>query len=321
MVNTDNNDNPQFLNPLGTIAKEGVSLFTAIKNRRESFEDALKTWVSLDQIDEIIIVDWSSDQSLIPLIQKYQNGKIVLAVAGNQPKWVLSYAYNLAARLTTRTRLLKIDADVKIMPDFFEKHILRPGRFFCGNWRIRRNDNEMHLNGIVWLYREDFFRVNGYNEFIKIYGWDDSDLYQRLENAGLMRDDFDLDTLYHIPHENRTSFQERPAYLGTIPDSEWAMLATLVNRHLVNTFCKWSPSRPMMSFTIVRKDEFTFDCCQNSTDLNQVPREWIQDSELVAIRERIPMLGIRISEETLGQLSRSELLEVYCRHFSGSQKK
>ena len=119
----------------------GISLFTAIKNRHDNFEEVLQSWLMHKQISEIIIVDWDSEKSLAPLIQKYQDGRIILAEVKNQPKWVLSIAFNLSARLTTRNRLLKMDADVKIMPSFFKCHDLKPGNFYCGNLLNRRNDN------------------------------------------------------------------------------------------------------------------------------------------------------------------------------------
>ena len=304
------------LNPFKHGIEDGISLFTAIKNRKDTFEDVLQTWVACEKIDEIIIVDWDSDESLIPLVQKHQNGKLFLTTVKDQPKWVLSFAFNLAARLTTRTQILKIDADVKIFPAFFEKHPLEKGKFYCGNWRIRRNDNEMHLNGIVYLQREDFFRVNGYNEFIKFYGWDDSDLYQRLESAGLNRNDFDLDTIYHIPHGNRTLFQDKPHYLDKIPDEERASFATFVNRHLGNTYGKWSPSKKMMEFRIIRQNDYFITCCQTNEDENPVTQSMIHESETVALRERLLLLGVEIQQDLLINLSRDELLALYNQYFS-----
>lgn len=290
---------------------EGISLFTAVKNRCEMLEAALQTWITHDEIDEIIILDWDSDESLKPLVQKYQNGKIMLAVVKDQPKWVLSFAYNLAARLTTRTKILKIDADVKILPGFFESHLLSPGKYFSGNWRIRRDDNEMHLNGVVYLLREDFFRVNGYNEFIKFYGWDDSDLYQRLNEQGLLRNDFNLDTLYHIPHGKRTVFQDRPEYLQKIPDEEWASMATLANRHLGNNYGKWFTDYKMIPFSIEHVSDYLFSCNQIGNDENPVPELILKECETIAIRERLELLGYNFSDALLTQLTRNELIELY----------
>ena len=299
------------LNPSSISITSGISLFTAIKNRRENFEEALQTWVLQKEIDEIIIVDWDSAESLAPLVEKYQNGKIYLAVVRDQQKWILSYAYNLSARLTSKTRLLKIDADVKILPGFFSNHDLQHGRFFCGNWRKRRNDNEMHLNGMIYMHRDDFFKVNGYNEFIKFYGWDDSDLYQRLEAVGLQRFDFDLDTLYHIPHANRTGFQDKHACLRNIPEDELASFATFVNRHLGNTYGKWTPDHTMLNFSITKLDDHLFQCSQAAEDVNTVSQEQLRGSEMVAVQERLALIDVDLPFELLELLTREELIELY----------
>lgn len=310
-MNYSKNSQNNFLNTLRPGITEGISLFTAVKNRAVELDQAIQTWITHKEIDEIIILDWGSDHSLIPLVEKYQNGKIILAVVNYQPKWVLSYAFNLAARLTTRKRILKTDSDVKILPGFFSKHIIEPGNFYCGNWRIRRNDNEMHLNGVTFLKREDFFRVNGYNEYIKFYGWDDSDLYQRLVGNGLNRNDFNLDTLYHIPHGNRTAHQDKPGYLRSIPDDERATFATFVNRHLGNTYGRWSGENKMLDFKILPVDEHILECKQTGSDTNQVPAEWIMESESVAVRERLALLGLEFADDHLADLSREELIELY----------
>lgn len=307
---------PSLLNPLSTEIREGISLFTAVKDRTESLEEALQTWLLQPMIEEIIILDWDSRESLLPLVRKYQDGRIFLAVARNQPKWILSYACNLAARLTSRSCILKMDADVKVLPGFFEKHTLQPGLFHCGNWRKHRNVNELHLNGIVFLRREDFFRVNGYNEYIKFYGWDDSDLYQRLEAAGMERRDFDFDTLYHIPHGNRQQHQDKPHYLDGIPDEERATLATFTNRQLGNTFGKWSSDRSMLDFNVRASDPHTMECLQSGPDHNPVTPEQIMECETVAMRERLPMIGLNLTPEALAGFSRNELIEVYHLLFS-----
>ena len=297
-------------NPLNGNVEEGISLFTAVKNRREMLEKSLQTWVLQEQIDEIIIVDWASDESLVPLIEQYQDGRIFLAVVQNQPKWILSHAYNLAARLTTKSMLLKMDADVKILPGFFDQHQLTQGRFYTGNWKIARNDNEKHLHGISFMFREDFFRVNGYNEFIKTYGWDDIDLYDRLESASLLRNDLNNDTLLHIEHARRTSFQNQMDFLNTTDDKEKALLNSLVNRFLTASFRPWTTKESMLSFDIRTENKFVIKCVQDKDDINLVPEEIIRQCETQAIVERFYELGVPFDKNLLIELSRNELVDL-----------
>ena len=305
------------INLLGETVKPGISVITAVKNRREAFEEALPTWLAQPAIDEIVVVDWDSDQSLLPLIGKYQDGRILLATVTGQPKWILSNAFNLAARLCSNSLMLKLDADVKLQSGFFEKHKPGDDRFFCGNWRIRRNPNELHLNGIIFLQRAAFFRVNGYNEFIKFYGWDDSDLYQRLELSGLSRADFDLDTLYHIPHGERTLFQEIPGNLKHIPEDEKAGFATFLNRCIGNNYGRWTPACSMMEFRISRQPEHLISCTAAGRELNLISPEVLAECEKVAIRERLLLTGAEIPGHILDRLSLEELFSLYNLFFQG----
>ncbi|MEI6434438.1 MAG: galactosyltransferase-related protein [Bacteroidota bacterium] len=299
------------LNPFKRGIEHGISLFTAVKNRKDTLTEALKTWVSHDEIDEIIIVDWNSDESLIPIIQKYQNGKIFLAVVKDQEKWILSHACNLAARLTTRSMLLKMDADVKIHKGFFDKHKLNPGIFYTGNWALGRDQNETHLNGVAFFYRDDFFKVNGYNEFIKSYGWDDSDLYLRLEQNNLKRIDFDLDSLHHIEHGNRTLFQDKPGYFRNISETERENLNIIINRHFGYNSKPWSCSNSMLDFSVTATDSYTIASIQSGDDKNIIHPGVIQQNELTAVMERLQSLDQEFSKMLMDQLNREELIEFY----------
>lgn len=289
---------------------EGISLFTAVKNRSEMLEAALQTWITHDKIDEIIILDWGSDESLNPLVQKYQNGKIMLAVAPDQLRWILSPAFNLAARLTRRSMILKIDADTKILPGFFEKHRLTPGIFFCGNWRLARNENEAHLNGNLFVYRSDFFKINGYNEFVKTYGWDDSDLYDRLVSSGLSRRDLDPGFLCHIGHGDRMKHQKPPAF-HDLSDEEWARQNIFINRYLATKLEQWSSLNQMMPFRIREVDHQTCLCQQESADFNTIPAGLIREAERVAMLDRIAEIGFELPAEVSGILTQEELSELF----------
>jgi glycosyltransferase involved in cell wall biosynthesis len=299
------------LNPFTDNINEGISLFTAVKNRKEIFEDALKTWVKHKQIDEIIIVDWSSDKSLLSIINKYQNGKILLVRVKDQEKWVLSHAFNLAARLTTKDKILKIDADVKILPDFFKKHTLQPGKFLTGNWEKARNENETHLNGNAFLYREDFFRVNGYNEFFKTYGWDDTDFFSRLEAIGLERLCFDFDTLHHIEHKGTKDFKNQSELLKNISNKEWTHLKSLMNKYINKSNIEWLVRSNMPDFSIKIVDKNLIKCKQTSVTEDKLTPEIIQDVEINAIKERLHELGIELHSEIENQISKEEFIQLY----------
>ena len=291
--------------------REGVSLITALKNRKEPLEEALQTWLAHDQIDEIIILDWGSDESLIPLVQKYQNGKIVLAVVKNQPGWVLSYAFNLAARLSSRTRLLKLDSDIRLLPDFFRHHRLSPDFFFTGNCEIARNDNELHLSGTFYAYRNDFFRANGYNEFITSYGWDDTDIYLRIESLGIKRKNINPDDISHIEHKDRTTHQDRTRFIGGINDKERSIINTLINRQICSAMPAWSVALPMRDFNVEYVDSGLYYCEAGSEPCNTVSSEIAVECEKLALIERLDNHQIAFVEEIQKVLTRDELRDIY----------
>jgi glycosyltransferase involved in cell wall biosynthesis len=107
--------------PLNNQIKEGISVISAIKNRAEHFEQSLQTWLSHSQVNEIVVVDWSSDEPISPIIEKYQDGRIKLVEVKGQSKWNLAMAYNLATRFTTFDKIVKTDADIELLPGFFDR--------------------------------------------------------------------------------------------------------------------------------------------------------------------------------------------------------
>jgi len=219
-------------NIIGKTITNGVSIVTAIKNRSEHLEESLPTWLANKHINEVIIVDWSSDTAVFGIINKFINHhKIILVRAENEPKWILSHAYNLGLSFTSRTQVLKLDSDIKLNEDFFDYYKLNSKIFLTGRWELARNKNEAHLNGSIFANRKDLMQVSGYDERITAYGWDDSDLYSRLEKIGIQRNNIHPDHLSHIPHDDllRTKHQ-------TIEEEYKNDLAKLIIKHTEATY-------------------------------------------------------------------------------------
>ena len=63
---------------------------------------------------------------------------------------------------------------------------------------------DQYLNGFLYVYRDSFYKGRGYSNF-ENYGWDDDDLYNKLQDAGLERVVIDLSKrkyIYHNPHDD-----------------------------------------------------------------------------------------------------------------------
>ncbi len=302
------------LNPLSKEIKEGISVFTCCMNRNENLDRALATWVKVPQIDEIIILDWSSSDPVKPIADKYNDSRIIVARAEGQERWILSYAFNLAARLTTRKKVLKMDADVKISSDFFKQHDLKNGVFFTGNWKTARTENDKHLNGIVYCRREDFFKINGYNEYITTYGWDDSDLYLRLEKSGLERCGFQEGTLHHLEHNHEERIGNQTISVAKLAKTETSLnFEILKNKFICQNLPEWGLGTQMLEFEVQALDGNRL-ICHETGERHQVPQHLVDEAETHALQT---VVGWSINywenlpEDYLEIISKSSLYQLY----------
>lgn len=184
--------------------KEGTSTLICIKDRTSHLLKNINSWLSFDT-NELIILDWSSNELLLPIILNYKDNRIRYVRVENETKYIRSYAQNLGAKLCRYNKLLKLDADIQIKnPNFLSEHPIKHGEFYVSDYLCARDSNERFTHGITYLYIEDYFKVNGYNEFITDYGWDDSDFTIRLLLAGLDKKLFNLNMLYHLPHTDNS---------------------------------------------------------------------------------------------------------------------
>ena len=187
-----------------------VSVVCGCMDRNQMLAEALPSWLAHPEIGEVIIVDWSSPTPVRLVTAPLGDARVKVIRVEDQRRWIASKSHNLGVRAAAGDVLLRLDADYVLGPSFFRAHALAPRTFFCGNWRCARVDNERHLTGVLYVHRRHVLAVNGYNERIVTYGYEDDDLFERLELGGLSRRDIDLDTIRHIPHTDdlRTRHQD-----------------------------------------------------------------------------------------------------------------
>ena len=147
---------------------------------------SLTSWVLSPDINEIVIVDWSSDKPIDHLCGLSSRIKVVRV--DDQKYYNLSKSFNLAADVSTGNILLKLDCDVVLNPYFniIKENPLEYNTFYTGHWKMFPKYYHP-LNGFLYIRRNDFFKVNGYNEYLEGYGYDDEDIYNRLQDAGVNR--------------------------------------------------------------------------------------------------------------------------------------
>lgn len=192
-----------------------VSLITACKNRNECLKAVLPTWLSLKEVSEIIIVDWSSD---IPLkgLESIDN-RIKVVRVKNEKFYVPSQANNLAASLVTKEYILRVDTDYFFNPyyNFFEAYKIDNTCFVCGEPEPGVNDADRvnpfykYLYGLLYVTKENFLKVNGYNENIGYYySREDTNIFNRFKLAGLRQINLKNNySVIHIPHSNKKRFE------------------------------------------------------------------------------------------------------------------
>lgn len=192
--------------------ENGISVITCCMNRNHNLKVAVKNWIQFHEIDEFIVVDWSSDSLVSTSLSSLKDPRIKIFRVTNEKHWILSYAFNLAARLSSKNKILKLDSDVLLKQDFFSKHFLKKDTYFAGNWQ--KSFGKSGLSGILFINRTNFFGVNGYNEYIRTYGWDDIDLYDRLRRKlNLKRKDVDSTMVDTLQHAQSDSFSKQSDFI------------------------------------------------------------------------------------------------------------
>jgi hypothetical protein len=232
----------------------GYSLVTCCMNRNDHLLQTLPTWLVHQSIDEIVIVDWSSEIPVAVSLEQagIHDPRIRVLRVEDEGSWVLSHAYNIGFRATTKDKIVKVDSDIILDAEFFTRNDMGVGKLTAGNWR-QADSGQTHVNGFFVVGRKDLLAVNGFNERIVTYGWDDDDLYDRLTDSGVKRVDVDPETIRHIDHSD-TRRLDRPKIK---PVTGWDEVQAFpqfwisLNRQTAMSSAPWDSSSPMASFRIL----------------------------------------------------------------------
>ena len=194
-----------------------ISLICACKNRLKPLTISLSSWLFFDEIKEIILVDWDSNESLSHLISMDPRIKVIKVCNKkyfNQPQ-----PLNLAASISTGDYILKVDSDYIFNPyylNFSKDFKVDEKSFQTGEPILNSYETDIRtqtlfeshyfkfLKGLLLITRKNFEKVNGYNETLtEFYGYEDEEMQKRLEILGLVHNKLDYGySIIHIPHQD-----------------------------------------------------------------------------------------------------------------------
>lgn len=190
-----------------------VSVICSSMNRKFVLELSLFSWLKFKEIKEIIICDWSSDESLFNL--RRVDNRIKIIRAEGQKYFNIGAAFNLASDLCETSRILKLDTDYILNPyyNFFDYYEINKNCFLTGTWKYEIPTLK-YLNGMIYIEKENFQKVNGYREDLCSYGYEDTDLHERLKKQldlkHLLMENNHI--MFHIPHgdlERSKNYQQK----------------------------------------------------------------------------------------------------------------
>jgi len=237
---------------------EGISIVSCCMNRNENLRKALITWLQLD-VDEIVIVDWSSKEPVEETIKDLMDHRVKIIRVEGESKWVLTYGFNVGLRFTRYSKVFKFDADIQVTSDFLEKNNFLQGEFCRGSWKLASdsgNDEQKFVNGSFGAFKKDLLEIGYYNEFIRTYGYDDSDIYGRLTaNAGLAQKFIEPSSILHLDQKEELRLINQNIAKQQFLDCYNATeLYNLINKNISQLYDFWFPAN-LQSYAIENKKD------------------------------------------------------------------
>jgi len=117
-----------------------ISLICACKNRIKPLLISLQSWLLCDEIKEIVIVDWSSDEPIKDITNL--DSRIKRVRVNDQQFFNQPQPLNLALKLCTQEDVIKVDSDYVFNPywNFFESYFVDETSFVCGDVDLEPNN-------------------------------------------------------------------------------------------------------------------------------------------------------------------------------------
>ena len=179
-----------------------ISVIIPCKNRLQHLLKCLPTVLSQTWQDiQVIVVDFNCPEIYKLDFQQeiYDERLNVLFVDVPVNHWNLSESRNAGLKLATGDRLLFLDADTILLPNFIEMEVKKLNENTFGSGLTSPPWNGC---GCSFVLKSQFIKVRGYNEAMTGWGMEDMDFYHRMQLQGLNRFEFDPRLISNIPHDD-----------------------------------------------------------------------------------------------------------------------
>lgn len=227
------------------VKSDSVSICTQVCDRNSFLEQALLTWLSWGPA-EIVVFDMPEDERAFEVCEKHGDEKIRVYQADDFDAYNIAKGKNTCVRNTAHEWVLYLDSDTLITEHFPKEMPTDAAHIYSKTSEMHsrlidflcdvHDEKEISLNagglsGSFFMHRNAFDAVNGFDERMSGYGYEDDDFRNRLATAGLERRGMFFG-LRHIPHGN-TSRTEK--YLIKDKFESW-------NRNkMLSDMSLWSP--------------------------------------------------------------------------------
>jgi hypothetical protein len=187
-----------------------ISVSQPCKNREINLVNSINSYIYNDIIDDIVIVDFNSDNNLKEYLEKHIDKKyfykINIIEITTDVQYLASIANNIGLYFSKNEIILKLDADTVINNSFeffekyfsydFEKNIVH------FDWTKADNENQKHLNGSFFTTKTNLKNIGYHNQNCLFYGWEDSDIKI---NHALNKEHVYIENKYFFHTENENT--------------------------------------------------------------------------------------------------------------------
>jgi hypothetical protein len=201
-----------------------IKLVTRYKDRRPFLERTIHTWLRNPFYQEIIIVDWSSSDDIVPYLKTLNDSRLTVLRVKGQKYIDRGAAWNVGIKYADSTWIHAVDCDVMVRPTIYENVDFSNLNTFYMSKECSAVRGSCLFPKYAWRL------VNGYIEGLKSFGAEDPLFYENLELIGLKENNiFTARDLFHITHgdyirqQNHEVIYKGSNWMGDAHRTNWRL--------------------------------------------------------------------------------------------------